>query len=228
MKKNLFAAILAICSAVASAAQYEVALVVQNHTSNTPVLPISQIADTLSKALSAGGVFSVILPENSIGVNQNRTAAGEQMPQKSAVEIGRTLGADGVVTASIQELTSEDILYEGKVISHRLQSRITLNLYDAAKGGTACEGATITNSFVETAEKVKSNAALYYERILHSAAEECSARLLANVKASNWKPTVLKKNPCVLRLQRPRREFEDRRSLSRNMPDGIRCHPGRP
>ena len=110
----------------------KVALVVQNHTSDAPTLPMAAFADTLTARLS-GNTLRIVNPHNVIGVNQNRTAKGEVMPEASVQEIGRMLGADGVVTASIQEFTGEDIGVPA--IAHTLKVRLALNLADTATGG---------------------------------------------------------------------------------------------
>ena len=108
MKKLFVWSVCALSMFAALAAPRKVALVVQNHTSDAPTLPMAAFADTLMSRLS-GKTLRVINPHNIIGVSQNRSARGEIMPEMSAQEIGRSLEAEGVVTASIQEFTSEDI-----------------------------------------------------------------------------------------------------------------------
>ena len=166
-----------------SCAPYRVALVVQNHTSDMPNLPIAAFADTLTGRLS-GKMFRVVNPHNVIGVNQNRTAAGEAMPEASAQEIGRMLGADGVVTASIQEFTGEDIGVPA--VAHTLKVRLALNLADAATGATVCgvDGVEFSKNY--TAEKVKSDTATLYEGLLHAAAAKAAEKLLAKVSVTGW------------------------------------------
>ena len=173
----------------AFAAPRKVALVVQNHTSDAPTLPMAAFADTLTARLS-GGTFRVVNPHNVIGVNQNRTARGEVMPDASAQEIGRMLGADGVVTASIQEFTGEDIGVPA--IAHSLKVRLALNLVDAATGETVCgvDGVKISKNY--TAEKMKSDTATLYEGLMHAAAAKAAESLLAKVASANWDPAAAK------------------------------------
>lgn len=162
-----------------------VALVVQNHTSDAPTLPMAAFADTLTSRLS-GKTLRVVNPHNVIGVNQNRMAKGEEMPEASAQEIARITGAEGVVTASIQEFTGEDIQWDGKVIAHTLKVRIALNLADAATGETICgvDGVEFSKNY--PAEKVKSDTATLYEGLMHLAAAKASEKFLARLSAEEW------------------------------------------
>ena len=175
---------LALLAAFAATAEpRRVALVVQNHTSDAPTLPMAAFADTLTSRLS-GETFRVVNPHNVIGVDQNRTAKGEAMPEASAQEIGRLLNADGVVTASIQEFTGEDIGVPA--IAHSLKVRLALNLMDAATGDVVCgiDGVEFSKNY--TAEKVKSDTATLYEGLMHGAAAKAAEKLLAKVATAEW------------------------------------------
>ena len=162
-----------------------VALVVQNHTSNTPSLPMAAFADTLTARLS-GKTFRVVNPHNAIGVSQNSTAEGEAMPKASAQEIGRMLNAEGVITASIQEFTSEVLDAEGSM--YKFKVRLALNLASAATGETLCgvDGVEFCKKY--TANKAKSNAATLYEGLLHAAAAKGAEALLAKAGSVCWPP----------------------------------------
>ena len=166
-----------------SAAPRKVALVVQNHTTDMPNLPMAAFADTLTARLS-GKTLRVVNAHNAIGANQNRTAAGEAMPKASAQEIGRMLNADGVVTASIQEFTGEDV--GAPAVAHTLKVRMALNLADAATGETICgvDGVEFSKNY--TAEKAKADTATLYEGLMHSAAAKAAEQLLEKVAATNW------------------------------------------
>ena len=189
MKKRLSLVVLSIVSLFAMAEPRRVALVVQNHTSDAPTLPMAAFADTLTSRLS-GKTLRVINPHNVIGVDQNRTAAGEMMPEASAQEIGRMLNADGVVTASIQEFTGEDIGVPA--IAHSLKVRLALSLSDSATGETVCgvDGVEFSKNY--TAEKVKSDTATLYEGLMHGAAAKAAERLLAKVADAGWEPGAVK------------------------------------
>ena len=185
----LFAGVLAAFTAFA--APHKVALVVQNHTSDAPTLPMAAFADTLTSRLS-GKAFRVVNPHNVIGVDQNRTAKGEIMPEASTQEIGRMTGAEGVVTASIQEFTGRDIRLEGKAVAHRLKVRLALNLADAATGETICGVDGFEDSKNYTAEDLKADTATLYEGLMHQAAAKAAEKLLAKVATTEWNPGVVK------------------------------------
>lgn len=189
MKKSATFFAVALVASVALAAPHRVALVVQNHTSDAPTLPMAAFADTLTARLS-GQTLRVVNPHNVIGVNQNRAAAGEAMPEASAQEIGRMLGAEGVVTASIQEFTGEDIGVPA--VAHTLKVRLALNLADAATGETVCgvDGVEFSKNY--TAEKVKADTATLYEGLMHAAAAKAADKLLAKVAAAGWEPGAVK------------------------------------
>ena len=198
MKKSVLSLVVAAAGAalsciadaqerVAPAAPRKVALVVQNHTSDAPTLPMSAFADTLSSRLS-GEMFRVVNPHNVIGVDQNRTAKGEEMPEMSAKELASSLGADGVITASIQEFSSEDVGVPA--IAHQLKVRIAMNLVDAATGETVCgvDGVEFSKNY--TAEKVKADTATLYEGLLHVAAAKAAERLVAKASAAGWEKSA--------------------------------------
>ena len=189
MKRAVVFLSFAFATLAVFAAPHKVALVVQNHTSDAPTLPMSAFADTLTSRLS-GGTFHVVNPHNVIGVSQNRTAKGETMPEASAQEIGRMTGAEGVVTASIQEFTGEDIGVPA--VAHTLKVRIALNLADAATGETVCgvDGVRVSKNY--TSEKLRADTATLYEGLMHDAAAKAAKELLAKVDTTKWNPGAVK------------------------------------
>ena len=189
MKKVIIAIAIVFASFAVSAAPRRVALVVQNHTSNAVSLPMQAFADTLTANLS-GSVLRVINAQNAIGVSQNSTAEGEVMPNASAQEIGRILNAEGVVTASILEFTSEGIGVPA--VAHALKVRIAMNLADAATGETICGVSNVQYSKNYTVEQARAGAVPLYESLMHDAAAKCAAELLAKVSKSRWKPIIAK------------------------------------
>ncbi|MBO4229486.1 MAG: hypothetical protein J5938_03945 [Clostridia bacterium] len=176
MKRAIVLLITLVAASVSFAAPRRVALVVQNHTSNVSKLPVAALADTLAARLS-GGMLHVINPHNAIGVNQNRTALGERMPDASAQEIGRLLNADGVVTASVLECTKDEIGVPP--IAYALKVRIAINLADAVTGETVCGASNLTFSRNYTVAKLKADTASVYESLMHEAAAKCAEALLA-------------------------------------------------
>ena len=189
MKRVVVFLSFAFAAFVMFATPRKVALVVQNHTSDAPTLPMAAFADTLTSRLS-GGTFRVVNPHNVIGVNQNRNAKGEGMPEASAQEIGRMTGADGVIAASIQEFSGEDIGVPA--IAHTLKVRLALNLIDAATGDTVCgvDGVEFSKNY--TAEKVKADTATLYEGLMHLAAAKGAEKLLAKVASVGWEKSAAK------------------------------------
>ena len=190
MKKILLSFVLFYVALAVVAAPRRVALVVQNHTLNALQLPMSAFADTLTSKLS-GTVLRVVNSQNVIGVEQNRTARGEVMPDASAQEIGRLLNAEGVVTASILEFAREDIGMPA--VAHSLKIRVSLNLMDAATGETVVGISNVQFSKNYTAEQVQANKNAIYESLLHDAASKFSGDFLAKVSAANWQVTTPEK-----------------------------------
>ena len=170
----------------AMAAPRRVALIVQNHCSGNVQPPMSALADTLAANLTAEGL-SVVVPANSIGTMQNASAAGESMPMASAKELGNILGVDGILTASVQEFTSESIGVP--VIAYSLKTRLTLTLFDCATGGSVCASGMQQYSKNYTAAQVGQDNAALYEGFLHSSAEECAAKFLARYAKTDWVPS---------------------------------------
>ena len=192
MKKAFVSALLAVAAFAAYSAPRRVALVVQNHTSDVEALPMSAFADTLASRLS-GIEFRVVNPHNIIGVDQNRTAKGEIMPEASAQEIGRMLNADGIITASIQEFTGEDISGFGVgTVGRKLKVRLALNLVDAATGDTICGVDGVEASRNYNTAQVKADTATLYEGLMHDAAAKAAGKLLAKASAAGWEPQQAK------------------------------------
>lgn len=169
---------------VSPAAVRKVALVVQNHADPGAGIPFMALTDALMAKLSGCGL-QVINPYNAIGVNLNRTAAGEKMPEVSAMEIARKLKADGAITASVLEL-----LDSASDTTHQYSIRIVLNLADAWSGATVVEGETVEKSSPYYADDlVRRKKAKLLNDLMYAAAEECAARMKNNPSLFRWKPT---------------------------------------
>jgi hypothetical protein len=118
---------------------------------------------------------------------QNTSAAGESMPKASAKELGSILGVDGILTASVQEFTSESIGVP--VVAYSLKTRLTLTLFDCATGGSVCATGMQQYSKNYTVHQIKEDNAGLYEGFLHSSAEKCAAKFLARYAKADWEPT---------------------------------------
>ena len=169
---------------VSPAAVRKVALVVQNHADPGAGIPFMALTDALMAKLSGCGL-QVINPYNAIGVNLNRTAAGEKMPEVSAMEIARKLKADGAITASVLEF-----LDSASDTTHQYSIRIVLNLADAWSGATVVEGETVEKSSPYYAtDLVRRKKPKLLNDLMYSAADKCAVKLKKNPKLLNWKPT---------------------------------------
>lgn len=175
----------------------KVALVVQNHAASGSGIPFMALTDALTAKLSGRG-FQVVNPYNAIGNNLNRTAAGEKMPEISALEIGRKLKADGAITASVLEFL--DSTLGTPPILHQFSVRISLNLADAQTGATVCGETVKLKSPKYTNNQVNANRQEYLGDLMFAAAEECAERLEKNPAVVKWHP---KPPPRTKRLPPP-------------------------
>ena len=186
MRRVFFSFVSVLFALTAVAAPRRVALIVQNHCSGNIQPPMSALADTLAASLTAEGL-SVVVPANSIGMMQNISASGEAMPKASAKELGSTLGVDGILTASVQEFTSESIGVP--VVAYSLKTRLTLTLFDCATGGSVCATGMQQYSKNYTVQQIKEDNAALYEGFLHSSAEKCAAKFLSRYAKTDWTPS---------------------------------------
>ena len=181
----------AVLTAVAQESR-KVALVVQNHAAPEANIQMMALTDALTAKLSGRG-FLVINPYNSFGVDQNRSAAGEKMPEVSAMELARKLKADGVVTASILEFLDSTI--GTPPILHQYSLRISLSLADAQTGAAVVGETVKMKSPKYTNNQVAQNRAEYLGDLMYAAAEECAERLEATAAKVDWKPSPQQQPP---------------------------------
>ena len=193
--KRLITLAVAVMATFAVVAQElrKVALVVQNHAAPGANIPFMALTDALTAKLS-GCRFQIVNPYNAIGVNLNRTAAGEKMPEVSAIEIARKLKADGAVTASVLEFLDSTI--GTPPILHQYSIRISLNLADAQTGATVCGETIKVKSSKYTNNQVDTNRQEYLGDLMYAAAEECAAKLEANPAVKGWTPTPPSDRPA--------------------------------
>ena len=161
----------------------KVALVIQNHALPTRPVPMAALADSLTASLSGRG-FHVINPDNVIGAVQNQTAAREAMPPASALNLARSLGAEGLITASVMDFFDTAIDAQGQV--HEFSVRLALNLADCATGAIVCGAKVKATSPKKTAAYIKNNGTALYEELLHSAADTCTEQLVQKVSTTGW------------------------------------------
>lgn len=161
-------------------------LVVQNHASAGARVPILALTDALTAKLSSQG-FCIINPYNSVGVDQNRTVAGEKTPQASVLELARKLGAGAIVTASVTEFLDSTI--GNPPILHRFSVRMAFSLSDAETGAAVCGYTIEKESPKYTVKEAEANRQRCLGDLLHAAAGECAAQLAADPAMRVWRPT---------------------------------------
>lgn len=183
MKKCFALTLFVLASAVLYAAPHRVVLVVQNHCLGDTCPPMSAFADTLAAELS-GDQFRIVNPDNVIGVNQNRSSAGEKRPDMSAVELARTLDAEGVITASVQELKGDSVGVPP--VAYRVKARVSISLADVASGETVCGVSDIDYGRNVSAELMKEDDLSFFETQMHDAAKKAASKFLAKAKAIGW------------------------------------------
>lgn len=177
-----------------------VALIVQNHASLGAHIPMMALTDALTAKLADNG-FQVINPYNSVGINQNRSAAGERTPLVSAVELAKQLGADGVITASVIEFLDSPIGTPS--VLHQFSVRVSFNLADVQTGAVVCGETIKVKSPKYTNNQIAQNRIEYLGDLLHSAAEECATKLKANPNVTLWIPEPPPSSPPPSEPKRP-------------------------
>ena len=180
--KIMMAIMMAVSTAMTLAAQPEsesasrcqmsirCVLVVQNHVQGA-ILPMESLADAFTAKLS-GTKFRIMNPANVIGIAQNRTAAGETIPEASATQLAQALGADALLTASVIEIRDETT-----PLTHQYTIRLAFNLADAKSGATICGEKVLRQSPKYTLEQVKRNSRKYLDDLLYAAADDCAELL---------------------------------------------------
>jgi hypothetical protein len=170
----------------------KVALVVQNHCVPLAGIPMEALTDALSAKLTRGAL-RIVNPHNVIGMTQNTTAAGEEIPAISAVDLAREVGADGIVTASVTEFLETTV--GTPVDVYQFSARVTLNLADAGSGAGVCGTTVLAKSPKYTPNQVAANSPAYLGELLHSAVEACADKLLADPAIAAWEPDGLPSPP---------------------------------
>ena len=180
----------------------KVALVVQNHCAPSLGLPMMSLTDALAAKLSEDGL-QVINPYNAIGTNLNRTAAGEELPQISALDAAKGLAADGLVTASVIEFN--DTTVGNPPLTHTYAIRVAFNLADTQSGATVCGDTLKLKSPQYTVAQVNANRKEYLDELLHAAASACAESLVK--KSAGWKPALM---PSAVVVKAPKENIDDK------------------
>jgi len=188
MKKHAILLFLVAVIAVAGFAREprKAVLIVQNHVSDPDVsIAFLALTDELTAALS-GPDLQVINPYNNVGVNQNRDARGEKMPEVSAMELARRFKAEGTITASVVEFRETP----PSGAERKFTLKMILNLANAQTGGVVCgaKGEHTTEKYMAT--QIQLHRATYINKLMSKVLDKCTKELLANPLLKNWEPAA--------------------------------------
>lgn len=187
MKKHVILSFIAAAIAAVGFAREprKVVLIVQNHVPDKDVsIAFLALTDELAEKLS-GTYLQVINPYNSIGVNLNRDARGEKMPEVSAMELARLFEAEGTLTASVVEFRETP----PSGAERKFTLKMILNLADAQTCATICgaKGECTTEKY--TATQINSHRTTYINNLVSNVLDKCTKKLLADPLLKNWEPT---------------------------------------
>lgn len=155
-------------------------LIVQNHVRDPRYRDnLLGLADYLAAELADRGIRCII-PENAMGVNQNKGQSGEDLTGSSAKGQSQALAAECFVTASIRSFTANTRgTPPQQIVSPVL--RMTLNVADSATAVTgAGENVTVTLPAM-TLQNWENSAEDCYQTLLESAATQCADKIAAKV-----------------------------------------------
>lgn len=157
-------------------------LIVQNHVDDPQYTDkLLGLADYLAAELSTRGIRCVI-PENAIGLGQNKRQSGEDLSGSSAKGQSQALDAGCFITASIRSFSAN---YRGvpplQVVVPIL--RMTLNVADSVTAATIVgENITVTLPPL-TLQEWEYNNEDAYQTLLETAATECADKIAAKIAA---------------------------------------------
>lgn len=184
MKKHAILSFLVAAIAVVGLAREpcKAVLIVQNHVPDRDVsIAFLALTDELAADLS-GSDLQVINPYNSVGVNQNRDARGEKLPEVSAMELARRFKAEGTITASVVEFRETP----PSGAERKFTLKMILNLADAQTGGIVCgaKGEHTTEKY--TATQIQAHRATYINNLMSKVLDQCTKELLSNPLLKEW------------------------------------------
>lgn len=157
-------------------------LIVQNHVRDPQYRDnLLGLADYLAAELADRGIRCII-PDNAMGVNQNKGPSGEDLSGSSAKGQSQAVGAECFVTASIRSFTTRRQGVPPQQIVVPVL-RMTLNVADSA---TAVTGAG-ENVAIElppvTLQNYEANAEDFYQTVLEAAAAQCAAKIEPKIRS---------------------------------------------
>ncbi|MBR4612923.1 MAG: PEGA domain-containing protein [Kiritimatiellae bacterium] len=157
-------------------------LIVQNHVQDPRYRDnLLGLADYLAAELADRGIRCII-PDNAMGVNQNKGPGGEDLRGSSAKGQSQAVGAECFVTASIRSFTTRRKGVPPQQIVVPVL-RMSLNVADSATAVTgAGENVTIEIPPVSV-QNYETNAEDFYQTVLEAAASQCAAKIEPKVRS---------------------------------------------
>ena len=183
MKKVLVLCCSVLTSLALTAAPAKALLIVQNHVGSEFEKPLTALSSRLAAALS-GEIFSVIDPNDVVGTNQNRLAAGEIMPQASAVRLAERNGAAVLITASVDDFS--EVTVGSPVLAKRLRATITLQAKSVPDGATQVGAETTAMSRNFTTAEFSSNQTSAYADLVSTLSKNAAALLTKRAAGVAW------------------------------------------
>lgn len=165
----------------ASADPVKALLIVQNHADEQFRKPLSNLATRLSTALS-GDMFEIVDPNDAVGENQNRSPRGENMPLSAATRLAEHLGADALITASIDDIS--EISTAGAV--KQLSVTMTLQAKRVPSGGAVggVEINILSRKYTNT--EYANNSRAFYSQLISQICRSASEQFLSKVAGVKW------------------------------------------
>ena len=157
-------------------------LIVQNHVQDPRYRDnLLGLADYLAAELADRGIRCII-PENAMGVNQNKGPGGEDLRGSSAKGQSQAVGAECFVTASIRSFTTRRQGVPPQQIVVPVM-RMSLNVADSATAVTGAGENVSVELAPVTLQNYETNAEDFYQTVLEAAAAQCAAKIEPKVRA---------------------------------------------
>ena len=188
MKRFLSVGLCALLGLSAGAEPVKAMLVVQNHASEEFRKPLSNLGTRLSTALSGEGIFEIIDPNDAVGENQNRGVWGEKMPLSAATRLAEHLGAQALITASIDDVS--EIATAGVV--KQLSVTMTLQAKRIPSGASVGGEEVTVLSRKYTMNEYRVNARPIYSQLMSELCKRISAAFLPKMANVKWQQTTQK------------------------------------
>lgn len=156
-------------------------LIVQNHADVQFRKPLSNLATRLSVALS-GDQFEIIDPNDAIGENQNRGPSGENMPLSAATRLAEHLGAQALITVSLDDIS--------EIVTAGVVKQLSITMTFQAKrvpsgGGTGGVEVTVLSRKYTNLEYANNSRAIY-SQLISQICKAGASQFLPKVEGVKW------------------------------------------